>query len=30
MNTLRLMTEHWDTTEKITPSSEWKNSNGKF
>lgn len=22
--------EHWDTTEKIAPSSEWKNDNGKF
>jgi predicted SnoaL-like aldol condensation-catalyzing enzyme len=22
--------EHWDTTEKITPRSEWKNDNGKF
>ena len=22
--------EHWDTTEKIAPSSEWKNTNGKF
>lgn len=22
--------EHWDTTEKIAPSSEWKNKNGKF
>lgn len=22
--------EHWDTTEKIAPSSEWKNNNGKF
>ncbi len=22
--------EHWDTTEKIAPESEWKNSNGKF
>ncbi len=22
--------EHWDTTEKIAPSSEWKNENGKF
>ena len=22
--------EHWDTTEKIAPRSEWKNSNGKF
>jgi predicted SnoaL-like aldol condensation-catalyzing enzyme len=22
--------EHWDTTEKIAPRSEWKNENGKF
>ncbi len=22
--------EHWDTTEVIPPSSEWKNNNGKF
>lgn len=22
--------EHWDTTEKIPPQSEWKNNNGKF
>lgn len=22
--------EHWDTTEKIAPTSEWKNDNGKF
>ncbi len=22
--------EHWDTTEKIAPHSEWKNDNGKF
>jgi predicted SnoaL-like aldol condensation-catalyzing enzyme len=22
--------EHWDTTEKIAPSSAWKNDNGKF
>jgi len=22
--------EHWDTTEKIPPKSEWKNDNGKF
>ena len=22
--------EHWDTTEKIAPYSEWKNENGKF
>ncbi|MBV1865540.1 MAG: nuclear transport factor 2 family protein [Rhodobacteraceae bacterium] len=24
------LVEHWDTTEKIAPKSEWKNSNGKF
>jgi len=24
------LVEHWDTTEKIAPSSEWKNDNGKF
>lgn len=24
------ITEHWDTTEKIAPQSEWKNNNGKF
>ncbi len=24
------LVEHWDTTEKITPRSEWKNDNGKF
>jgi len=24
------LVEHWDTTEKIAPRSEWKNSNGKF
>jgi len=24
------MVEHWDTTEKIAPRSEWKNDNGKF
>lgn len=24
------ITEHWDTTEKIAPRSEWKNDNGKF
>ena len=24
------ISEHWDTTEKIAPKSEWKNSNGKF
>ncbi|MCW8878136.1 MAG: hypothetical protein OQJ89_13395 [Kangiellaceae bacterium] len=22
--------EHWDTTEKVPPESEWKNDNGKF
>ena len=22
--------EHWDTTEKIAPKSQWKNDNGKF
>jgi predicted SnoaL-like aldol condensation-catalyzing enzyme len=22
--------EHWDTTEKIAPRTEWKNENGKF
>lgn len=22
--------EHWDTTERIVPQSEWKNDNGKF
>ena len=22
--------EHWDTTEKVAPHSEWKNDNGKF
>jgi predicted SnoaL-like aldol condensation-catalyzing enzyme len=22
--------EHWDTTEKIAPRSDWKNANGKF
>ena len=22
--------EHWDTTEKVVPQSEWKNDNGKF
>ena len=22
--------EHWDTTEKIAPRSEWRNDNGKF
>lgn len=22
--------EHWDTTEKVPPQSEWKNDNGKF
>lgn len=24
------ITEHWDTTEKVAPLSEWKNENGKF
>jgi predicted SnoaL-like aldol condensation-catalyzing enzyme len=24
------LVEHWDTTEKIAPQSEWKNDNGKF
>ncbi|MEH6405567.1 MAG: nuclear transport factor 2 family protein [Sneathiella sp.] len=24
------LVEHWDTTEKIAPQSEWKNKNGKF
>jgi len=24
------LVEHWDTTEKIAPRSEWKNINGKF
>lgn len=24
------ITEHWDTTEKVIPLSEWKNDNGKF
>jgi predicted SnoaL-like aldol condensation-catalyzing enzyme len=24
------MVEHWDTTERIAPRSEWKNDNGKF
>ncbi len=24
------LVEHWDTTEKIVPKSEWKNNNGKF
>ncbi len=22
--------EHWDTTEKVAPKSEWRNDNGKF
>jgi len=22
--------EHWDTTEKVAPRSEWRNDNGKF
>lgn len=25
-----LIVEHWDTTEKIAPRSDWKNANGKF
>jgi predicted SnoaL-like aldol condensation-catalyzing enzyme len=24
------LAEHWDTTEKIAPRSDWKNNNGKF
>ncbi len=24
------LAEHWDTTEKVAPRSEWKNENGKF
>jgi len=24
------LVEHWDTTEKIAPRSEWSNNNGKF
>jgi len=24
------LAEHWDTTKKIAPKSEWKNDNGKF
>ena len=24
------LVEHWDTTEKVAPKSEWKNDNGKF
>ena len=24
------LVEHWDTTEKIAPKSQWKNNNGKF
>lgn len=24
------LVEHWDTSEKIAPRSEWKNNNGKF
>ena len=27
---VRKVVEHWDTTEKIAPRSEWKNDNGKF
>jgi predicted SnoaL-like aldol condensation-catalyzing enzyme len=26
----RKIVEHWDTTERIAPESEWKNDNGKF
>ena len=26
----RKLVEHWDTTEKIAPRSDWKNDNGKF
>ena len=26
----RKITEHWDTTERVVPLSEWKNDNGKF
>ncbi|MFL0811349.1 MAG: hypothetical protein K6L76_13100 [Agarilytica sp.] len=25
-----LIVEHWDTTEKVPPKSDWKNDNGKF
>lgn len=25
-----LIVEHWDTTEKVPPTEEWKNDNGKF
>ncbi len=25
-----MVVEHWDTTEKVAPISEWKNDNGKF
>ena len=25
-----LIVEHWDTTEQIAPTSQWKNNNGKF
>ena len=25
-----MIVEHWDTTEKVAPRSEWKNDNGKF
>ena len=25
-----VLIEHWDTTEKVAPKSEWKNNNGKF
>jgi len=24
------LVEHWDTTEKIVPESEWENNNDKF
>jgi predicted SnoaL-like aldol condensation-catalyzing enzyme len=24
------LVEHWDTTERVAPKSEWKNDNGKF
>jgi len=29
INTHKIV-EHWDTTEKIAPRTEWKNDNGKF
>lgn len=25
-----IIVEHWDTTEKVAPKSDWKNDNGKF